>query len=382
MAIDFSFRRTNRTFWGEWLWTIDLLAMLVVGLLLGIGVLLMMAASPSVAAQYHYPTFFFVKRHLLFALCGLALLIASSHMTLDGVRRTSVLLCLFLLSLLWMTVVFGASVKGARRWLDFGGFKLQPSELVRPCMIVMSAWFLSEQKRLNDDFPGLACACVLHGLVLAALVLQPDVGTGILIVGIFFIQLFLFGLSWHFVGILAGLCTLSGGFLYALLPHVRERISLFFGADKGDPFGGQFQILKSVQCLEHGGLWGVGPGEGTIKRCLPDAHTDFIFSVAGEEFGLIFCLFLVIVYGSLILRHFLWIARGERSLFMVLAIVGLVSNLGLAALVNMASALNLIPTKGMPLPFISYGGSAMLGACLTMGFLMALTRKRLPDSRF
>ncbi|TGW14497.1 FtsW/RodA/SpoVE family cell cycle protein [Candidatus Hepatobacter penaei] len=374
--LDFSSARTNRTFWGEWLWTIDLATLFTVCLLMGLGILFMMAASPSIASHYGYETFFYLKKHVIFVLVGFVTLLVSSHLSVHHMRRLAFVGFGLMLCLLWMTLFWGTPVKGAKRWIKVAGFPCQPSEFLRPCLLVVTAWLLSEGKRLAGQFSGMAWAFACLFISLAPLTLQPDIGMTCVLLGSFLTQVFLAGLAWRFLFLGAGVFALSGVGLFFLFPHVRHRIEIFLGHNKGDPFGDQFQIIKSIQSFQSGGLWGIGPGEGRIKGHLPDAHTDFIFSVTGEEFGGLFCLALMVLYGFLILRHLYW-TLSQHSLFVILGVAGLITNLGLQACVHFLSTLGVIPTKGVPLPFMSYGGSSMMGAAITIGFLLVFTRKRL-----
>ena len=375
MPLNFSFTRTNHTFWGQWLWTVDLSSFFVVCLLLGLGVLCMMASSPNVAQHYEYSTFFYLKRHAAFALMGLFIFTWISHLPIHLLRRGAFVLFACMLVLLWMTLFWATPIKGARRWLSFGGVQLQPSEILKPCLLIVSAWLLSEDKRLAGHFPGQKWAWACLGITVLPLILQPDVGMTGVLVAAFLAQIFVLGISWRLIGGLGllGLCAGVGTFYF--FPHVQHRLDMFLNPDKGDPFGNMFQISKSIHSFRTGGLWGVGPGEGRIKSHLPDAHTDFIFSVVGEEFGAVLCLVLIGLYAFLILRHF-YKALSQHNLFISLCIIGLTTNFGLQVCVHLASALGLIPTKGMPLPFISYGGSSMISSTLTLGTLLALTRKR------
>jgi cell division protein FtsW len=264
----------------------------------------------------------------------------------------------------------GSEVKGAKRWINLSGFSLQPSELMKPAFSVLTAWVLSE-KHIISTFPGNRIAMGLCIVFIGLLMLQPDLGMAYIVFCVWFAQLFANGLPFFFVGIVGAIavCGLAGA--YSLFPHVSNRIDRFLNPDVGD----HYQIEKSLEAFSNGGILGVGPGEGTVKRYLPDAHADFIFSVVGEEFGFVFCVFLVALYTFVLLRG-LAIAFQEKNTFVVLALVGLLGEFGLQAFINMASTLHLVPTKGMTLPFISYGGSSMVATGICMGLVLALTRRR------
>lgn len=375
MQLDFSFSRTNHTFWGQWLWTTDLISLFATLILMGFGTLLIMAASPAVAHTYGYGTFFFFKKHLFFTLLALGVLFSVSHMSLVTLRRTAFVGFALCLLLLWATLLLGTPIKGAKRWLSLMGLQLQPSELLKPCFVIVVAWLLSESKRLTGHFQGQRLCVLLACLTVVPLLLQPDIGMTFGVVVVFVIQLFLGGLSYLLLlgsGLLGAIAFLVAFFCF---PHVRHRLESFLYPELGNPFGDQFQTLQALSAIQKGGWFGVGLGEGTVKLNLPDAHTDFIFAVAAEEFGLLFCVTLLGLYALIIARAF-WYALNAQSLFKTLAIAGLASCLAVQVSVNVASVLGLIPTKGMPLPFISYGGSSMLSSALVMAFLLAFTRKR------
>jgi cell division protein FtsW len=275
------------------------------------------------------------------------------------------------LVLLALTFVIGVEIKGARRWINFPGLSLQPSEFVKPTFAVVAAWLFAEQK-LRPRFPGNLICLALFFLVVAMLIKQPDIGMAAVVAAVWFAQFFMAGMRLYWVagGALAGLGGVVGAYLY--LPHVRVRVDHFLDPSTGD----SYQVNRSIEAFVSGGLWGRGPGEGQVKDVLPDAHADFVFAVAGEEFGLIVCLVLVGLFAFIVLRGFSRLLQ-EGSLFVLLAATGLLIQFGLQAAINMASSLHLIPTKGMTLPFLSYGGSSLLALGLGMGMMLALTRRRL-----
>lgn len=351
----------------------------VISLLL-IGVLLVFAASPPVAGRIGYESFHFIKRHLLLLGPAFVLLVGTSLLSPALIRRFA--LAIFAINFLFLLVVpfIGAETKGASRWLNLFGFSLQPSEFIKPTLVILCAWMFAEQKN-SPDFPGNAVATVLYCTVIGLLLLQPDLGMVILISAVWFGQFFLAGLStrWILSGSLLGLVGLTGA--YAFLPHVARRVDRFMSTGpKGDRFSEGYQVSQSLEALTSGGFFGQGPGEGVIKRHLPDAHADFIFSVAGEEFGLILCLFIIGLFAFMFLRAIRGVLR-EENFFVVLAVSGLIGQVTLQAMINIASSINMIPTKGMTLPFISYGGSSLLATCLAMGMLLGLTRKRFEKRR-
>ncbi len=365
-----SFARTDTSIVGRWWWTVDRWTLLAVALLIAIGTLLTLAASPAVAERLQLHGQHFVLRQALFLPLAVAVMFLVSLMSPRGVRRISVVGFAISLLLVALTLLLGPEIKGATRWLQFAGLSIQPSEFIKPCFAVVAAWMLAEQRR-REGVPGGLICCALFALVAWLLVLQPDFGMTAVVSVVWFGQCFIAGLSMLWVGLL-GLLGLAGAVVaYATIPHVASRIDRFLDPASGD----SYQIDRAMDAFGQGGLLGRGPGEGMVKRVLPDAHTDFIFSVAGEEFGLIACLIIVALFGFITLRGFARLLR-EDDLFVLLAAAGLLTQFGLQAVINIGVNLNLLPTKGMTLPFISYGGSSLLALALAMGMVLALTRRR------
>lgn len=369
-----TFSRANRGPLSQWWWTIDRWILVALIVLMGLGVLLVLAASPAVAHQHAWTSFYFIKRHLIILMPAFFLMISFSFLDPKQIRRLALLI--FFVSFLFLIVTFfcGLEIKGAKRWLSVGGFSLQSSEFMKPALAVLCGWMFSEQQK-NKAFPGNFFAILLWGIVIILLLLQPDLGMAVLMTLAWVTQFFLAGLPILWIGALgaAGVASLMGA--YFVFPHVAKRIDRFLNPGEGDRFGDQFQVNQSLEAFSHGGFFGQGPGEGTVKKFLPDAHADFIFAVGGEEFGLFFCLFILLLYGTVIFRSLSHILR-ERDLFIILSVSGLLTQFGLQAFINMASTLNLIPPKGMTLPFISYGGSSLLALSISMGMILGLTRRR------
>ncbi len=363
--------RTDTSVVGRWWWTVDRWMLAAIIGVVMFGAMLTMAASPPVADRLGIDSFHFARRQLFFFLpMALAVTLAISVMTPQQVRRFAMLAFLGSLFLLAMTLVIGAEIKGSRRWLSFGPLTIQPSEFVKPTFAVVAAWLFT-RKKLDRRFPGNLAALGLFGVVMGLLLLQPDLGMAVVVSAVFFAQFFLAGLPLYFVvaGVLLGAGGLVGA--YTMLSHVRSRIDRFLDPSTGD----SYQVSTALEAFLNGGLFGRGPGEGTVKASLPDAHTDFVMAVAGEEFGLIVCLIIVGLYAFIVLRG-MSRALQETSLFLMLAASGLLVQFGLQALINMGSTVQLMPTKGMTLPFISYGGSSALATALAVGMLLALTRRR------
>jgi cell division protein FtsW len=362
--------RDDSSIFGRWWWTVDRWTLLGIGVLMAFGMMLILAASPPVAERIGLDPLHFVRRQSIVLFPSIILLLGVSMLSVRGVRRLSVAVFGGAIALMALTLLVGPEIKGAQRWLVMAGLSVQPSEFVKPAFAIMAAWIFAS-RRLGADIPGYWMSAGLYAVVMALLLMQPDVGQAIVISVIWFSQWFLAGLPMIWVGLLCilGFAACIGAYL--LFPHVANRIDRFL-----DPSAGEtYQIDRAMEAFLNGGLLGRGPGHGTVKAHLPDAHADFILAVAGEEFGLIACLFIVVLFASIVFRGFSRILH-DADLFVVLAATGLLVQFGLQALINMASTINLMPTKGMTLPFISYGGSSLLALAFGMGALLALTRKR------
>ncbi|HYM01719.1 MAG TPA: putative peptidoglycan glycosyltransferase FtsW [Stellaceae bacterium] len=371
-----NFARTDQSVVAQWWWTVDRWTLLALAALIAFGSLLVMAASPAVAERIHagglahIDSLHFVKRYFAVLPLAVATMFLVSLQTPRTVRRIALVGFIASLALLAYTFIGGVEIKGARRWINFPGLSLQPSEFVKPTFAVVSAWMFA-QYRLREGFPGNWIAIVLYLVVVGLLIKQPDLGMAVVVSVVWFTQFFLAGLRLYWVA--AGLVTGAAGLVgaYLTLPHVASRIDRFLDPASGD----SYQVDRSMEAFRNGGLWGRGPGEGTVKEYLPDAHADFVFAVAGEELGLIVCLVIVALFAFIVLRGFSRLLQ-ENNLFVVLAATGLFVQFGLQAIINMASSLHLMPTKGMTLPFLSYGGSSLLALGLGMGMALALTRRR------
>jgi cell division protein FtsW len=368
------FSRRDTSVLGRWWWTVDRWSLGGLALIAVIGVLLSFAASPSVADRLGLGGFFFVKRHIIMILPAFGVMILSSLLMPRDVRRLAVVVYLMGLMLMVATVLTGPEVKGARRWISLGGFSLQASEFVKPVLAVITAWMMAEKLR-NVKFPGLSLSFFFVILYSFLLILQPDFGMTIVTVMTWGCQLFIAGIPLFWMALVVGLSLVGALGAYFFLPHVTRRVDQFFDPSSGDPKQDLYQITQSLEAFKHGGLFGRGPGEGIVKKHIPDAHADFVFAVAGEEFGIIVCLLMVGLFGFIVIRSYLRVVN-EQSLFVMLATSGIAFQFGMQSLVNMASTLHIIPTKGMTLPFVSYGGSSMLALGLGMGIVLALTRRR------
>jgi cell division protein FtsW len=344
--------------------------LLAIALLITIGTILGLAASPAVANRLGLDSHHFVQRQIIYLFPAIVIMLGVSLLAPVSVRRLAAVMFLVLVPMMVLTLIVGAEIKGSRRWLRIASLTLQPSEFLKPAFIVVSAWMLAEGRR-NLNFPGIRISAVLYGTVIGLLLLQPDFGQTALISVVWLAQLFIAGMPWFWVWA-GGLSVMMGGFVaYSMVGHVASRINRFFDPASGDTY----QVDTALNAFRTGGLFGRGPGEGVVKQVLPDAHTDFIFAVAGEEFGLVVCLFIAALFAFVVLRGISRLMR-ESDLFIVLAASGLLVMFGLQAMINIGVNLNLLPSKGMTLPFISYGGSSLLALAIAMGMVLAMTRNR------
>jgi len=365
--------RAERGALADWFWTVDRYFLFLFIILMGIGFMLSFAASPAVAERLHLETFHFVKKHAEFLIPSIMVMIGLSFLTPRQVRRTAMVLLIVSLGLMVIALFFGVEVKGSRRWVSAGPLSIQPSEFMKPAFVVVSAWLFSERIR-QPEIPGYLFATILYGIVVALLIAQPDLGQTILTTTVWGGMFFMAGMPWLWIIVMVG-AGASGLFgAYFIFPHVAGRIDRFLTGE-----GDTFQVDTAHDAIIRGGLWGQGPGEGIVKRIIPDSHTDFIFSVAAEEFGIIFCMALVGIFAFIVMRG-LTHAFKEKSDFNRFAVAGLVLQIGVQSIINIGVNLQLLPAKGMTLPLISYGGSSMIAICVTAGFILALTRLR-PERR-
>jgi len=364
-----TFSRLSRSKLANWWWTVDKVTLGLVMLIIFIGAFLVFSASPAVARTNHFSDYHFIKKQIIFISGALVILFSTSMMRLKDIRRLSILAYVLFLLLTILTLFAGYSTKGSSRWIRILGFTLQPSEFIKPTFVVVSAWFLEGSKKF-EDFPGMLLSAALFVLTIIILYMQPDFGSCIFLSCIWGFQLFLSGIPILLISIMGGIFSLLAVGAYFTLGHVHDRVQqfLFSGGEMS------YQVKKSVEAFESGNLLGRGPGEGVVKLHLPDAHTDFIFAVAGEEFGVWLCLLLITIFAFIVIRCFK-LSLKDNNLFIIYAAAALAASFGLQGIINIASTLYLIPTKGMTLPFISYGGSSLFASALSMGMLLALTRR-------
>jgi len=364
------FRRTDKHVFANWWWTVDKLLLAAILALMFIGIILSLAASPAVAERLGLESFHFVIRHAIFLVPAFLVLIGTSLLDARQIRRLALFMFVLALGLTAATLFIGMEAKGAKRWLYFAGFSLQPSELLKPAFVVVAAWFFAEGIR-KPEMPGAVLATLLLIPVIGVLIMQPDFGQTFLVLMAWGALFFMSGMSWVLIAGFAGMSALGLFAAYMTVPHVARRIERFINPESGD----SFQTERAIDSFLNGGWLGRGPGEGTVKEILPDSHTDFIFAVAGEEFGVIFCLAIVAIFCFVLMRGLVR-ARQEDDLFVRLAAAGLIMLIGFQAIINMGVNLSLLPAKGMTLPFISYGGTSLLAVSFAMGMVLGLARRR------
>ena len=362
--------RADRSRLVEWWFTVDHALLLAVLTIVAAGIVLSLAASPAVAVSKGLSQYYFVERHVLFSVAGVGVMLVVSFLDPKAVRRLALLL--FIVALVALIYIYwnGREINGAKRWLNLFGHSFQPSELAKPAFVVLSAWLLAETHKAKD-MPALAISIALAVLLCTLLILQPDVGQTVLVAGVWAALYFVSGqpLIGGVVIMVLGLVGLISA--YAIFPHVQFRVDRFLNPNPGD----NSQVDRAMQSFTEGGFFGRGPGEGTIKTVLPDAHTDFIFAVVAEEYGVIACLALLFAFTFVVIRAFQR-ARQEPDGSIRYAVIGLALLFALQAYINMGVNIGLLPAKGMTLPFISSGGSSMIAISITVGMLLALTRRR------
>ena len=363
--------RAERTLFSDWLWTVDRWLLGALGLLMVCGLVFGMAGSPPVAERLHLSTFHFVNRQAEFLVPAIGVLMLTSFLSPRHVRRAAFVVFVVSMALILLALAFGVEVKGARRWI----FGIQPSEFVKPAFVVLAAWAFSEGAR-RRDVPANILAILILPATVVPLILQPDFGQTMLICLVWGALFFMAGLHWFWVAGIGGAGATAVVAAYKFVPHVRARILKFIEPQAtSGAMSDTFQVDTARDSFIAGGWFGKGPGEGTLKRILPDSHTDFIFAVTGEEFGIFVCIALVSLFAFIVIRGLSDAAKNEDP-FCRFAAAGLSMLFGVQSCINLAVNLRLMPAKGMTLPFISYGGSSLISLALGMGFLIAVTRRR------
>ena len=366
-----AFPRSDRSALGVWWWTVDRWILGVVGVLIAIGVVMSFSASPAAAARMNIgDPFHFAVRQCVFAGGAAFILLATSMLDVRDTRRAAFFIWVAAIAVMIALPFIGHNAKGATRWLEFGGFTFQPSEYMKPALVILVAWMFSEGQK-GQGVPGVSIAFGLYAVSIGLLLIQPDVGQTVLITIAFGAAFWMAGVPMSWVMLLGAAAAAGLSSTYFLFPHVASRVDRFLSPDRADTH----QVDAAAIAQAAGGIFGQGPGEGVMKRHVPDLHTDFIYSVGAEEYGLIFSLLLISLFGFVVIRG-LYRSMKLSDPFEQVAAAALFVLVGQQAIINVAVNLNLIPTKGMTLPFISYGGSSMLAMGLTLGLALALTRRR------
>ena len=365
--------RSDRTPLGRWFWTIDRVLLLMVFVLICFGLIAVAAASPAAAYRYsggvhQLGQLHYFKRQVLWVLLGLPVMLGVSMLTRKWALRLSLAGAALFTLLLALVPFIGKEANGAHRWIGAGSFQIQPSEFLKPLFIVSTAWLLA--LGLEDKtVPAKRISAITLLIVGFLLIQQPDFGQTILFATVWTAMAVLAGMSVQILLGVGAAGVIGLGAAYLFVPHVTSRIDRFLTGG-----GDTYQIDRSLDAFRHGGLFGTGPGEGVMKLKLPEPHTDYIFAVIGEEFGAIACLGVACLFVAIVVRVLVRLLD-EEDPFLLFASAGLVAQFGLQAIINMGVNLNLLPSKGMTLPFISHGGSSMIALSMGMGLLLAFTRR-------
>ena len=365
--------RSDTSSVAKWFWEIDKVLVILVAVLIAIGLIAVAAASPAAGQRLSgdgstvAPLYYFYKQ-LMWIAVAIPVMVFVSMLPKTTARRLCLLGAALLLGALFLVPVVGTEVNGARRWLGSGFAQFQPSEFLKPLFIVAIAWLLSLKEK-DPTLPVVPLSAMLTGVVALLLMRQPNFGETIIFVSAWVLLITLSGAPMKFLSMLGAGAVAVVILAYLFYPVATARIDGFLFSE-----GDQYQVESALRTLTHGGLFGVGPGAGTSKFTLPEPHTDYIFSVIGEEFGIIACLAIAILYRTIVVRVLIRLLA-EEDKFLVLAAAGLVGQFGLQALINMAVNVHIAPSKGMTLPFISYGGSSMIALAMGFGLLLAFTRR-------
>jgi len=360
--------REERNPLSDWWWTVDRPLLGAILALMLSGVVLSLAASPAVAVRIGLDPFHFFNHHVMFLLPSIFVLIGVSFLSPRQIRRSALIVLAVSIVLIVATLLVGPEVKGSRRWITLLGLNIQASESAKPAFVVVAAWLFAESTK-KPEMPATTMALVLLLTLVALLVMEPDFGQTMLILMVWGALFFIAGMRMVWVMGLAGAASAGLFFAYLLVPHVAGRIQRFMNPASGDTF----QVDTAMEAFSNGGWFGLGPGEGIAKRSLPDSHTDFVFAVAAEEFGIILCLALLALFAFVVIRT-LSRAYSNEDMFARFAASGLAIMFGVQAAINMSVNLQLIPAKGMTLPFISYGGSSIVSLAYGVGMMLAMTR--------
>ena len=367
------FGRGDQSALGTWFWEIDRVLLLLVAILIGVGLIAVAAASPAAAVRYSggavvVAPLYYLYRQLMWLAVGLPVMLVVSMLDKERARRLAMGLAAFFVVMLAAVPLIGVEVNGARRWIGVGVAQVQPSEFLKPLFVVVIAWLLSLRAK-DRSLPVIPITGAVTLAIAGLLMKQPDFGQTVIFLTIWVALLMIAGVPMKWLTALGALGL--GGIVaaYYLYPVATARIDKFLTGS-----GDTYQMDSAHNTLVNGGLIGTGPGAGTMKFRLPEPHTDYIFSVIGEEFGLLACVGIALIYLAIVVRVLVKLLDEEDE-FLLLAAAGLVTQFGLQALINIAVNVQLAPSKGMTLPFISYGGSSMVALSIGFGLLLAFTRR-------
>lgn len=354
----------------KWWIDIDKVNFLIVLGIIIFGLMMTASSSPAIAKKINVDKFFFLKKQLTFASIALILLVVISFLDYEKIKIFSIIGLLGTLGLLVLVLLFGSEAKGAKRWIALGGFTLQPSEFAKTFFIIFNAYIL-QRLHFEKWTVKYGISAGLFFIIVCLLILQPDFGMTLTFCVLWVAQLFAYGLPLPFFSAFAVVGAIGAVGAYIAFPHVEDRINKFLDSDGTK----NYQAERSIDAFVNGGFFGQGTGNGVVKKFIPDAHTDFIFAVVGEEYGIISCSILIIIFAYLITR-IVKRALDEEDMFVYLALCGLMMQFTMQTLVNIGVSLRLLPTKGMTLPFISYGGSSMISMAICFGLILAFTKRK------
>lgn len=362
-----TFKRSDTDILSKWWWTVDKISLMIILILISIGIFIMSSASLFMAERFHTGSLYFAMRHLVFLVFSFSIIILLSFTDQKTITRIAIIGFLITFILLFMVCLFGHTNKGAKRWIKILKFSLQPSEFIKPFFAVTNAWLLSIMQ--NETFALLTSVSLLLS-PLFFLIIQPDIGMSVVLISIWLAQIFVYGIKIRLVSILMIILMITGVIVYLSFSHVKNRVDTFISKSTNN----NYQVKKSLESFQKGGLFGVGPAEGKVKLHLPDAHTDFIFAVIGEELGIISCIFIISLFALLIYRFYNNTIK-KNDVFIFIAVSGLLVQLGSQVFINIGTNIKILPAKGMTLPFISYGGSSALSTGIVFGILLSLSRR-------
>ena len=365
-----SMKRSDLSTLGRWWWVIDKPMFFAFTVLICIGAIIVTASSPAVANRIGLDSWFFVSRQFVFLFLSFFIIIFTSFLNATQLKILGAVVFVSMIALMIVLPFMGAEIKGATRWVNLFGLTLQPSELLKPAFILVNAMVLSAKLK-NPKFPHFKISLILYAGIIALLVAQPDFGMVAIFTTVFASQLFIAGLPYIWILAIIALAVIGSFLAYSNFTHVKYRIDKFMNAENFD----NYQTDKALEAFDSGGLFGRGPGNGVVKNYIPDSHTDYVFAVIGEEFGIITCLIILCIFAFLVFRS-MYNAWMQKELFNIITLAGIAIMLGAQSVVNMGVSINMLPAKGMTLPFISYGGSSMMAVAFSCGIILALTKKQ------